>query len=81
MNTNTLTGTQFQFNCSERGVYTAQISNIQIDGIDHRDYPDYCDAYIMTAKVEGRMATDEELDQMNDDGQFRYDTVMEYVNY
>ena len=35
----------------------------------------------MTAKVEGRMATDEELDQMNDDGQFRYDMVMEYVNY
>jgi hypothetical protein len=72
---------QFKFNHSDRGAYTAQISNIQIDGVDHRDYPDYCDAYIMTAKVEGRMATDEELDQMNDDGQFRYDMVMEYVNH
>ena len=72
---------QFTFNHSDRGVYTAPIEDIQIDGVDHRDYPDYCDAYIMTAKVEGRMATDEELDQMNDDGQFRYDTVMEYVNH
>ena len=72
---------QFTFNHSDRGAYTAQVNDIQIDDIDHRDYPDYCDAYIMTAKVEGRMATDEELDQMNDDGQFRYDTVMEYVNY
>jgi hypothetical protein len=72
---------KFTFNHSDRGAYTAPIEDIQIDGVDHRDYPDYCDAYIMTAKVEGRMATDEELDQMNDDGQFRYDTVMEYVNH
>lgn len=72
---------QFTFNHSVRGAYTALINDIEIDGVDHRDYPDYCDAYIMTAKVEGRMATDEELDQMNDDGQFRYDTVMEYVNH
>ncbi len=73
--TNTLTGTQFQFNCSERGAYTAQISNIQIDGLDPRDYPDFCDAFIMDAQVDGRQATDEELDQMNDDGEFRYESV------
>ncbi len=75
--TNILTGTQFQFNCSERGAYTAQISNIEIDGLDHRDYPDFVDAFIMDAKVDGRQATDEELDQMNDDGEFRYGQVME----
>ena len=74
---NILTGTEFQFNCSERGAYTAQISNIEIDGLDHRDYPDFVDAFIMDAKVDGRQATDEELDQMNDDGEFRYGQVME----
>lgn len=79
MNTNILTGTQFQFNCSERGAYTAQISNIEIDGLDRHDYPDFVDAFIMDAKVDGRQATDEELDQMNDDGEFRYDQVMESV--
>ena len=68
---------KFTFNHSDRGAYTAEIEDIIIDGLD---YPDYCDAYIMTAKVEGRMATDEELDQMNDDGQFRYDMVMECIN-
>jgi hypothetical protein len=70
-----LTGTQFQFNCSERGVYTGQISNIEIDGLDHRDYPDYVDAFICNARVDGRLATDEELDQMNDDAQFLYESV------
>lgn len=70
-----LTGTQFQFNHSDRGVYTAQITNIEIDGLDTRDYPDFVDAFIMDARVDGRQATDEELDQMNDDGEFRYEAV------
>jgi hypothetical protein len=73
--TNTLTGTEFKFNCSERGAYTAQIHDMEIDGIDHRDYPDFVDAFIMDARVDGRQATDEELDQMNDDGEFRYEAV------
>jgi|GEM_PF-2923851 len=72
---NILTGTEFQFNCSERGAYTAQISNIDIDGIDLRDAPDFVDAYIMDARVDGRQATDEELDQMNDDAMFRYESI------
>ena len=42
--------------------------------LDHRDYPDFVDAFIMDARVDGRQATDEELDQMNDDGMFRYDS-------
>ena len=72
---NILTGTEFQFNCSERGAYTAQISNIDIDGIYLRDAPDFVDAYIMDARVDGRQATDEELDQMNDDAMFRYESI------
>ena len=72
---NILTGTEFQFNCSERGAYTAQIYNIDIDGIDLRDAPDFVDAYIMDARVDGRQATDEELDQMNDDAMFRYESI------
>ena len=55
------------------------IEDVTFDGIDFKDVPDFCDAFICDAKVEGRQATDEELDQMNDDGQFRYDMVMESV--
>ena len=75
MNTNILTGTQFQFNCSERGAYTAQISNIEIDGLDRHDYPDFVDAFICDAHVDGKQATDDQLDQINDDGMFRYEAV------
>jgi hypothetical protein len=66
---------QFKFNHSDRGAYTAQITNIEIDGLDTRDYPDFVDAFIMDARVDGRQATDEELDQMNDDAMFRYESV------
>ena len=47
--------------------YTAKIEDIIIDGYD---------LSISEARVEGRIATDEELDQMNDDGEFHYDQVM-----
>ena len=66
---------QFTFNHSDRGAYTAEIEDIIIDGLDTRDYPDFCDAFITEARVDGRQATEEELDQMNDDGEFRYESV------
>ena len=65
----------FKFNCSERGAYTSESLDIEIDGLDTRDYPDFVDAFICDAHVDGKQATDEELDQMNDDGMFRYEAV------
>lgn len=55
------------------------IGNIEFDGIDHRDYPDYCDAYITSATYDGREMTDEELDLINDDSSFVYDSLMSYL--
>ena len=43
------------------------ITNITIDGIDHRDYPDYCDAFIDYAEYDGKAMTDEQLDALNED--------------
>ena len=51
------------------------ISDIEVDGIDTRDYPDFCDAYIDKAQVNGRKATDWELDQLSDDGDLVYSEV------
>lgn len=40
-------------------------STIEIDGIDMRDYPDFCDAYIAYAEyTDGTPLTDEELDTL-----------------
>lgn len=53
-----------------------QIEDIEVDGIDHNDYPDYVDAFISSATYQGREMTDEELDQLNEDSDFVYEQVM-----
>jgi hypothetical protein len=59
-----------------------KVCDVEIDGIDHRDAPDYCDAYIAAAWLdEGdgkfRPLTDDELDWLNDT---QRDFVYEQVN-
>jgi hypothetical protein len=57
----------------------SKISDIEVDGIDMSDYPDFCDAYIVSASYEGRDMTDEELDLLNNDGQSVYDAVQNFL--
>lgn len=57
----------------------SKINNIEFDGVSHDDYPDYCDAYICYAEYDGREMTDEELDKLNDDSDFVYDSLMDYL--
>lgn len=44
---------------------TATITNISLDGIDNRDYPDFCDAYIADCDVDGKAASEYELAFIN----------------
>ena len=53
-----------------------KIDNIEIDGINTKDYPDFCDAYIVSADYDGVPMTEEQLDEINDDGQFQYECIM-----
>ena len=60
----------------------AEFTDYEIDGIDHRDYPDFVDAFICGATAvlyDGTMreATDAELDQLNDDGDLVHKLVYE----
>ena len=48
----------------------SKISNVQVGGVDMQDYPDLCDAYIESADYGDREMTDEELDILNEDGEF-----------
>jgi hypothetical protein len=54
---------------------TLTVDNIEVDGIDTRDYPDFADAFICSATVNGRQATDAELDQLQDNGDLVYSEV------
>jgi hypothetical protein len=57
----------------------SKISNIDIDGIDTNDYPDFCDAFICSAEYEGVAMTDEQLDEINKDSDFLYDCVNKHL--
>ena len=55
------------------------IDNIEFDGIDHNDYPDYCDAYIVTCDIDGVEATLQQLYELNQDRDFVYEKLMDYL--
>ena len=58
----------------------SKITNIEFDGIDHSDYPDYCDAYIVSADYDGQPMTEEQLEEICEDGDFVYESLMNYLN-
>lgn len=60
------------------------IDDVVVEGIDYSDYPDFCGAYIESATiieddVEVRDVTDEELDRLNDNRDFVYSKVIEFI--
>jgi len=50
-----------------------------IDDIDTRDYPDFCDAYISEADYDGVPMTDEQLEELNEDGAFVHEAIFDYL--
>lgn len=60
-----------------------EVSDFEVDGIDTRDFPDFCDAYIESASVlekgEWREANDAELDSLNNDPDLVYSCVEDYL--
>lgn len=55
------------------------IENVEIDGIDGNDYPDFSDAFISNADYNGRKMTEEELNAINEDSQFVFEQVESYL--
>jgi hypothetical protein len=53
-----------------------KISNIELGGIDTNDYPDFCDAYIVSAEYNGVELTDAEIEELNCNSEFVYDCVL-----
>ena len=55
------------------------IDNIEVDGIDTKDYPDFCDAFIASADYDGKPMTDEQLEELNEDSDFVYECVQNHL--
>lgn len=57
----------------------SKITNVQLDNIDTRDYPDFCDAYIESADYDGEPMTEEQLDELNEDHDYVYQKVINHL--
>lgn len=55
------------------------IDNIEIDGVDHSDAPDFCDAFIASADYNGEPMTEKQLDELNENSDFVYQKVEEHL--
>lgn len=53
------------------------VSNIEFKGINHRDYPDYCDAYIVSAEYDCEQMTQEQIEML--DADFVYEKLIEQI--
>jgi hypothetical protein len=56
------------------------LQNIQVEDVDMKDYPKFCDAYIASAEhADGTELTDAELDIVNEDMSFVYEAVQQHL--
>ena len=57
-------------------VNLSQIENMEFEGVDFSDYPDFVDAFLVSAEINGRDLTEEEIDYLNDE---HYEFINERV--
>jgi len=55
------------------------ITDVVIEDIDYKDYPDFCDAFISSAKYHDLELNDKLLDKLNEDRDFVYEQVMKHI--
>jgi len=60
---------------------TSNLIDVEIDNVDFRDYPDFCDAYVTSAtfKDTGVPLNEDELDILNDKDDIRYELVYNWL--
>jgi hypothetical protein len=56
-----------------------KINNIELDGIDYGDYPDFSDAFILSADYDGEPMNDEQLEELNEDSDFIYSIIYQLI--
>lgn len=60
-------------------INTSQVDNIEFDGIDTNDYPDFCDAYIVSADYKGVEMDEEDIDELNKNKDFVYEKLIQLL--
>jgi hypothetical protein len=57
----------------------SKIDNIRFEDIDYEDYLDFCDAYILSAELNGVPMTEMELDELNEDSDFVHTKLIDFL--
>jgi hypothetical protein len=52
---------------------------VVVAGIDTKDSPDFCDAYIESALYDGEPMTEEQLEEINQDSGFIHEQVYKHL--
>lgn len=56
-----------------------KIDSVEVEGIDTRDYPDFTDAFISYAELDGKPLTEDQLNDLNEDRDFVYEEVLRHL--
>lgn len=56
-----------------------KVDNVELDGIDLKDRPDFSDAYIVSADYYGKEMTEEQLEALSDMRDFVYDQIVKQI--
>ena len=57
----------------------SKVTAIEFEDVDTSDYPDFCDAFISYAELDGVEMTEDELIELNEDTDFVYNKLMENI--
>ena len=58
-----------------------RITDVEVEDIDTKDAPDFCDAFIASARWEdtGELLSEPELEELNEDRDLVYDAVLKVL--
>ena len=57
----------------------SKVTNTEWEDIDHKDYPDYVDAYCVYGEINGIPLSSKELDELNE-SEYWYDLLINFLN-
>ena len=59
-----------------------EVTDVEVDGVNQKDYPDFCDAYIESAKFvsSGKELNDDELEKLKEENaDLFFEDIMEQI--
>lgn len=68
-----------QINTKPINMDYTKIDNVKLEDVDRNDHPDYCDAFIVSADLDGVPMSEEQLNKINEDNEFIQQKVHDHL--